>query len=228
MSAAGASNDSPSHAEQHRGALEELIRVYWFPLYAFLRRKGNTRQAAEDLTQGFFTHLLEKRSLASVDPAKGKFRTFLLTALTHFIADEHDRANALKRGGNRVIISLDCADAEARYNREPIDTLTPQRLYERSWALAVLNQVLQRLEQDYIRRGKSAEFTALRHVLDGQSSEITAAKIGQQLGMSEQAVRVATHRLRRRYRELLREQIMQTVGQADKVDDEIRYLLSCL
>jgi len=208
--------------------MEELIRAYWFPLYAFVRRQGNSPQQAEDLTQGFFTHLLENKGLTTVDRSKGKFRSFLLAALKNFAADQRDKAHAAKRGGNRQVISLDAIEAEVHYAKELADTMTPERLFERSWAIAVLNQVVLRLEREYVERGKSAAFQALRHLLDGQADGQFHAEIAGQLGMTEGAVRVMAHRMRRRYRELLRDEIMQTVADAELVDDEIRYLLQCL
>ncbi len=211
-----------------RRALEELMQAYWFPLYAFVRRQGNNPQQAEDLTQGFFAHLLENEGLTTVERSKGKFRSFLLAALKNFVADQRDKARAKKRGGHRQILSLDAIEAEARYARELTDTMTPERLFERSWALAVLNQVVLRLEQEYAERGKTAVFQALRHCLDGQTDAPSHAEIARRLGMSEGAVRVTAHRMRRRYRELLREEILQTVADAELVDEEIRYLLQCL
>ena len=209
-------------------ALEELIRAYWFPLYAFIRRQGNGPQQAEDLTQSFFAHLLENKGLMTVDRSRGKFRSFLLAALKHFAADERDKARARKRGGNRQLLSLDALDAEAHYAKELTDTMTPERLFERSWAIAVLNQVVSRLEQEYTQRGKAAAFQALRHSLDGQASDKTYVQQAEQLGMSQGAVRVMAHRMRRRYRELLRDEIMQTVAGPELVDEEIRHLLQCL
>jgi RNA polymerase sigma-70 factor (ECF subfamily) len=211
-----------------RRALGELIQVYWFPLYAFIRRQGNSPPQAEDLTQGFFAHLVEKAGLGSVDRAKGKFRSFLLAALKNFMADERDKARAVKRGGNRRLVSLDTPGAEALYAKELADTMTPERLFERSWAIAVLDQVLLRLEQEYAERGKAATFQALRHWLDGRADDKPYSEHAGQLGMSEGAVRVAVHRMRRRYRELLRDEIMQTVAGPELVEEEIHHLLRCL
>ena len=195
---------------------------------AFVRRQGNGPQQAEDLTQGFFAHLLENEGLTSVDRAKGRFRSFLLAALKNFVADERDKARAVKRGGHRQILSLDALAAEAHYAKELADAMTPERLFERSWAIAVLNQVMLRLEQEYAERGKTAAFQALRHSLDGQADAQSYVEIARQLGMSGGAVRVMTHRMRRRYRELLQDEIMQTVADAALVDEEMRYLLQCL
>ena len=216
-----------------RRALEELCRAYWFPLYAFARRKGNGPAEAEDLTQRFFVHLLENEGLVSVDRSRGRFRSFLLAAFVNFVADQRDKARAVKRGGGRRVVSLDgmspdAASAEARYAKELTDTMTPERLFERSWAIAVLSQVVQRLKQEYADRGKADLFAALRHNLDGQAAEQSHAEIGVRLGMSEGAVHVQAHRLRRRYRDLLRAEIMQTVDRDELVDEEIRDLLRCL
>lgn len=211
-----------------RRALEELIQIYWFPLYAFVRRQGNSHQQAEDLTQGFFTHLLANEGLMTVDRSKGKFRSFLLAALKNFASDERAKARAIKRGGNRKVLSLDALEAEAHYARELTDTMTPERLFERSWAIAVLNQVVSRLEQEHAERGKAEAFQALRHSLDGQADAQSYAQIAGQLGMSEGAVRVMAHRMRRRYRELLRDEIVQTVANEELVDEEIHHLLQCL
>ena len=210
-------------------AMGELARVYWFPLYAYLRRKGNSPPNAEDLVQGFFARLLEKDALAAVDRSKGKFRSFLLAALQNFLANEWDKSHALKRGGGRQILALDALDAEASYAAEPADQLSPERVFERRWALAVLEQVLTRLRNEYAGRGQGQAdvFAALEHLLlGGQSS--TYARLAEPLGMTEGAIKVAGHRLRRRYRELLRQEIAQTVSDPALVDEEIRQLLVCL
>ncbi|HOI54668.1 MAG TPA: sigma-70 family RNA polymerase sigma factor [Phycisphaerae bacterium] len=215
-------------ASASRRALEELVGAYWFPLYAFLRRQGNRPDQAEDLTQGFFAHLLENAGLATVDPSRGRFRSFLLAGLKHYAADQRDKALAAKRGGRRRAIPLDTAEAEAHYSRALADTMTPERVFERSWAIAVLNQVVLRLERQYAAKGKAAEFAALRHCLDGQTEGQSHAAMAAALGLTEAAVRVRAHRLRRRYRDLLREEIAQIVADPSLVDDELRYLLSCL
>jgi RNA polymerase sigma-70 factor (ECF subfamily) len=208
-------------------ALAELCRVYWYPLYAFLRRRGNDPHDAEDLTQDFFAHLLAQQFLAKVDREKGKFRAFLLASLKNFLADARDRAQAQKRGGGRSPIPLDSLAAETRYRLEPATELTPEKLFEKQWALALLEQVLSRLQQEMAADGKAAMFDELQSVITGGRSD-TYAAIAEKLQMTEGAVKVAAHRLRRRYRELLREEIAHTVAGPEEVEDEIRYLLSCL
>jgi DNA-directed RNA polymerase specialized sigma24 family protein len=210
-----------------RRAMGELAQTYWFPLYAYLRRKGHAPPQAEDLVQGFFARLLEKDALAAVDRGKGKFRSFLLASLQNFLANEWDKGRAQKRGGGREALSLDALDAEARYAAEPADNMTPERVFERRWALAVLENVLRRLRQEYAGRGQEEIFAALEHVLTG-GQRAGYAQVALCLGMTEGAAKVAGHRLRRRYRELLREEIAQTVAEPGQVDEEIRQLLGSL
>ena len=214
-----------------RRALEELIRAYWFPLYAFVRRQGSlgkTPEAAEDVVQEFFTRLLEKKYLAQVDRSKGKFRSFLLAAMKHFLSKERDKLRAQKRGGGCVVIALDALDAEARYAVEPADSLTPERLFERQWALAVLDQVLGRLRMDYADGGKAKLYEAIEPCLTQGAKAVNYGQVSGELGMTEGAVRVAVHRLRRRYRDLLKDEIAQTVDSPEQVEEEIAYLLNCL
>jgi RNA polymerase sigma factor (sigma-70 family) len=206
-------------------SLAILCENYWFPLYAFVRRAGYSSEDAQDLTQEFFVHLLDKHFLAAADREKGRFRTFLLTAVKRFLANEYDRARAAKRGGAHRIVSLE--DLEARYCQEPADTLTPERIFEQQWLLALLDQVLARLQAEMTAEGKAALFDALKDHLTG-SPVAGHASTAARLGMTEGAVKVAVHRLRRRYRELLREEIAQTVANPDEIDDEIRYLFTCL
>ena len=208
-------------------ALATLCENYWFPLYAFVRRAGHSAEDARDLTQEFFARLLAQRFLTKVDRRKGKFRSFLLAALKHFLADEWDHAHAQKRGGTQTVISFDGLDAETRYRLEPAQGLTPEKMFEKQWALSLLEQVLSRLDAEMAADGKVALFEALKDALTGVRST-TYAAIGAELGMTEGAVKVAAHRLRRRYRDLLRKEIGQTVASSDEIGDEIRYLLSCL
>ena len=216
-------DDAPAAA----AALEELCRAYWYPLYAFVRREGHPSHEAEDLTQEFFAQLLARDFLHGIDRGKGRFRCFLLASLRHFLANQHDLAKAQKRGGGRKILSLDAATADSRYRVEQADTLTPEKLFERQWALAVLDQVLARLQAEFQAAGKTAIYENLKEALT-MGSGAPYAELGARLGMSEGAVKVAVHRLRRRYRELLREEIAQTVAGPDEVEDEIRHLLACL
>ena len=208
-------------------ALALLCENYWFPLYAFVRRAGRSPEDAQDLTQEFFARLLDQRFFVKADRRKGTFRSFLLAALKHFMADQRDRARAQKRGGSLAVISLDNLDAETRYRLEPAVELTPERMFEKQWALALLEHVLSRLDADMAAEGKAALFEALKDTLAGGRS-IAYASIGDELGMTEGAVKVATHRMRRRYRALLREEIAQTVARPEEIEDEIRHLLSCL
>ena len=215
-----------------RRALEELARIYWFPLYAFIRRQGHDANQSQDLTQEFLTRLLEKNYLARVDQSKGQFRSFLLAAVKHFLANEWDKSHTLKRGGGGTrggaTIPLDALDAEARYAIEPADTLTPERLYERRWALALLIQVLTRLQQEYAAKGQDPLFETLKQTLTAGRDAAPHAQLARDLSLTPGAVKVATHRLRRRYRELLREETAQTVATPDLIAEEITYLLKCL
>ncbi len=211
-----------------RRALATLCESYWFPLYAFVRREGYSAPDAQDLTQEFFARLLEKKYLAVVDPRRGRFRSFLLAAMKHFLAHERDRAKAKKRGGGRRILSLDFPSAESRYNLDPADELTPERLYERRWALALLEQVLKRLRDEHAAAGKLALFERLKEFLTGAKGSQSYQQIADELAMTEGAIKVAVHRLRRRYRELLEEEIAQTVAGPEEVEDERRALLAAV
>ncbi len=205
-------------------ALEQLCTAYWYPLYAYIRRHGHMREDAEDLTQSFFARLLEKNYLLGLRSEKGKFRAFLLAALKHFLANEWDRASRQKRGGAATVLSLDWQDAEARYQIEPIDELSPDKLYDRAWAVALLERVITRLRDE--NAGKSRLFEELKPFLTVGKAAIPYAQTAVALGISEGAVRVAVHRLRRRYRELLREEISQTLSDPAKVEEEMRALFS--
>lgn len=208
-------------------ALDQLCRHYWFPIYAFLRRHGHAPADAEDLAQGFFASLLRHESLASVDPSRGRFRSFLLAALRKFLSDERDRAQALKRGGGRVLLSLDADTAEAHYARQVADRETPEACFERQWAAAGLRRAQEKLRQECEAAGKGALYAALGPQTLGEQPE-SYADIAARLGLSENAVRVAAFRLRRRYQELVRNEVRQTVARPEDVDDEIRYLLRVL
>ncbi len=216
------------NAQAARDALEHLCRVYWYPLYAFVRRQGHAPADAQDLTQSFFARLLEKRDLAGVDPAKGRFRSFLLAAMKHFLANEWDKVRAQKRGGGREnFTSLDADAAESRYHLEAADHRSADRVFERNWALALLDEVLGRLRDEHEAAGKLSLFEALKPALTGDGSD-AYADLGSRLGLSEGAVKVAVHRLRRRYRDLLRAEIASTVADEAEVEEEIRHLFTVL
>jgi RNA polymerase sigma factor (sigma-70 family) len=215
-------------ARRAQAALAQLCQAYWYPLYAFVRRQGYRPEDAQDLTQEFFARLLAANSLAGVHPEKGRFRSFLLASLKYFLANEWDRAHAAKRGGGQALLSLDDSEAENRYRLEPADTLSADRIFERRWALTLLEQVLQRLRQDYTQAGKEVLFEELKGALVGASATAPYVQMAGRLNMSEGAVKVAVHRLRRRYRELLRQEIAQTVASETEVEDEIRHILAIL
>ncbi len=211
-----------------REALAKLCQVYWYPLYAFVRRQGHRPHDAQDLTQEFFARLLEKDYLGDVDRSKGKFRSFLLVALKHFLSKEWARAKTRKRGGGRALVPLDALSAETRYSREPEDNVTPERLYERRWALTLLDRALSRLSEEYETTGRRALFEQLQGCLTGDTKSLPYAELAVKLGMTEGAVKVAVHRLRQHYRGVLREEISQTVADPAEIDDEIRQLFSAL
>jgi RNA polymerase sigma-70 factor (ECF subfamily) len=211
-----------------RAALAELCGAYWFPLYALIRRKGNCPEAALDLTQGYFARLLERGTVAAADPAKGRFRSFLVADCTRFLADRHEHERALKRGGGAASLSIDARDAEGRYLREPSHGYTAERLFEREWALALLDTVLALLRHEYERSGRGAMFDVLKVVLTEGRGTVPQAEMAARLGVTAGAVQVAVHRLKRRYREVVREAIGATVGDVAEVEDEIRDLFNAL
>jgi RNA polymerase sigma-70 factor (ECF subfamily) len=216
------------NSPQARTALAALCSSYWYPLYAFIRRQGHGAEEAQDLTQEFFARLLETDFLGTVDRAKGKFRSFLLACCKHFLANERDRARALKRGGGRTQIPLDFDAAESKYALEARQTLPPEKLFERRWALTLLDQVLSRLREELAHAGKADYFDRLKPYLTGDKTGISYEAFGQRFGMTAGAVKVAVHRLRRRYRELLREEIGRTVIEPAEIDAEIRELFTVL
>jgi RNA polymerase sigma-70 factor (ECF subfamily) len=213
-------------SRESREALETLCRLYWYPLYAYLRRQGHNPPEAEDLTQGFFVCLLERDALAAADPQRGRFRSFLLASLKHFVADQRDRDRAQKRGGGKGSMPLDIRGAEGRYCLEPADNLTAEKVFERRWAQTMLEMVLADLRRQYARDGKERTFERLKGFLRGTTAKGSYSQVGAELDMTEAAVRVAVHRLRRRYRKLVREQIAQTVASPEDVEDEIRHLFA--
>ncbi len=210
-------------------ALEELCRAYWRPVYAFLRRQGRSPHDAQDLTQGFFERLLEQGSLGRAEPGRGRFRSFLLGALRHHLGHERERVGALKRGGGRILVPLDAADTDGAGDAMWADAgVTPEKAYERQWALALLDRVLERLAEEQSVAGKAEPFQVLRGTLMGGRAEQPYVELGLRLGLSEGAVKVAVHRLRQRYRELLRAEIAQTVDGPEAVEAELRDLFSAL
>jgi RNA polymerase sigma-70 factor (ECF subfamily) len=205
-------------------ALSWLCGHYWFPLYAYVRRRIADTSEAQDLTQEFFARLLEKNVLDHAAPERGRFRSFLLSALKNFLANEWDRAKAKKRGGDRRRLALDLDSGESRLSQEPAHDLTPERLFEREWALTLLNLVMSRLEAEFAAAGRARHFELLKDALGGDRERLPYAEIGDQLGLSEEAARQAARRLRHRYREILRAEVAETVGDPSEVDDEIRRL----
>ncbi len=211
-----------------RQALEALCGTYWYPLYGYVRRSGFPPDEAADLTQEFFARLLERRVVEAADPGRGRFRSYLLAALRHFLVNQRAERSALKRGGGRPPIRFDARTAEERFALEPADPHTPERSFARSWALTLLEGVLGRLGSDYEAAGKGELFAALRTALTADPKIAPHRELGQQLGLSEGAVKVALHRLRCRYRELLRAEIAETVAEPEDVEDEIRGLFEAL
>ncbi len=207
-------------------AIARLCKIYWYPLYAYVRRQGYNADQAQDLTQEFFARLLAKNYFRALDRQKGKFRSFLLASMEHFLAKEWRDARRLKRGGGQTISSLDETNAESRYKLEPAETMTAERIYERRWAFTLLEQAHQHLRQEFVAVVKLSLFEALQVFLTGDRSDITYAQVGANLDMTEGAVKVAVHRLRRRYGEVLREEIANTVSSPEEVEDELRHLLT--
>ena len=207
-------------------ALEELCRTYWYPLYVYVRRQTPTREDAEDLTQAFFARFLEKNYLAAINSERGRFRAFLLAALKHFLANEWDRANRQKRGGGGTLVSLDWQDADTRYQIDPPDNLSPDKLYDRAWAVMILERVLTRLRDENTSEGKDGLFEQLKPFLMVGKSDIPYAQVADSLKLTEGAVRVAVYRLRGRYRQLLRDEVRQTISDPTQVEEEMRALIS--
>jgi RNA polymerase sigma factor (sigma-70 family) len=214
--------------EDSREALRVLCEQYWYPLYAYLRRTGLDASESEDLVQGFFLRLLEKNVLQAADPRRGRFRSFLLISLKHFVSNEWDRGRAKKRGGASPPISLELSTAEYRYRIEPRDDSTPETAYDRQWAQMVLDHGISRLRAEFRDVGKEALFDHLKRYLTSDADGPPYAETAAATGMSEGAVKVAVHRLRRRYRAVLENDIAQTVASPEDVQDEIRYLISII
>ncbi len=219
---AAGSSDSSQAAE----ALEQLCRTYWYPLYAYVRRQGHAAQDAEDLTQEFFARLLDKQALARIRREGGKFRSFLLKALNHFLVNERERHHAQKRDERRVAFSLDEPDLESRFQAEPADAAAPESLFDRQWAATVLEQVMNRLGDEYAAAGKADLFGRLQPCLTGAEQMLPYAELATPLGLTEDAVKMAVHRLRKRYGELVRVEIVHTVATPQEAEEEIRYLIA--
>jgi len=217
-----AGGDSSTNA---REALSELCSTYWYPLYAFVRRQGHSPHDAEDLTQTFFASLLEKHTLGQVEKGKGRFRSFLLACLTNFLTNEWDKQRRLKRGGDRIILSLNQDSAEERYLQEPSHDVTPERLYERSWALTMIQKSMTRLSEQYSAAGKRELFRLLQDQLIGEEAD-SYAHLAEQLGMKEGSVRMAMLRMRRHFGFLLREEVAQTVSDPTEIEAELRHLVT--
>lgn len=222
LAAAGAES-----AQAHQ-ALERLCRAYWYPLYAYVRRRGYDRHQAQDLTQAFFERMLEKSYLSSVDRSKGKFRSFLIAALEHFLAKEWRRAHAQKRGGQARFVSLDDETAERQYLEAASSTLTPEQLFQQQWAMTLLDQVLARLSEEFAAAGKAESFAELKVFLTGEKRAISYAELAVKLDNTEAALKMAVSRMRQRYGELLRAEIAQTVANPEEVEEELRALLAAL
>src|SRR5579871_410402 len=212
--------------KEARSALSSLCESYWYPLYAYLRRRGYAADQAQDLTQEFFMRILEGRYLDRADPEKGRFRSFILTSLKFFVADEEDRHCARKRGGG-ILVPLEFSSGEARYQREPAHDETPERIFERRWALSMLDRVVERLRNEFVHHGRPEHFERLKIFLLGQSGAPYAA-LAREMNTSEAALKVAIHRLRKRYRELFRQEIADTVADPAEVESELRYLAAVL
>jgi RNA polymerase sigma-70 factor (ECF subfamily) len=211
-----------------QAALAALCQTYWYPLYAYVRRRGHRPDLAQDLTQEFFARLLEKHYLQRADPERGRFRSFLLTAFKRFLSRERARDQAKKRGGGVQLLALDFEVGESRYSLEPAHEATAEKIYEQRWALALLDQVFARLRRECDEAGKQKEFDRLKLYLTGEADTPSYREVAAELGMTEGAVKVAVHRLRRRYRQLVREEIAQTVAGPEEVDEELRHLRAAL
>ena len=214
------------HCKEARSALASLCEHYWYPLYAYLRRRGYSAEEAQDLTQEFFIRVLEGRYLDRADPEKGRFRSFIMTSLKFFVADEEDRQRAHKRGGG-MVVSLELSSGEERYQREPAHNETPEWIFERRWALSLIDRVVEKLREEFVHHGRPEHFERLKVFLLGQSDAPYAA-LAQEMNTSEGALKVAIHRLRKRYRELFRQEIADTVADPAEVESELRFLAAVL
>ena len=212
------------HTPQADGALEELCRTYWFPLYAYVRRRGHTKADAEDLVQAFFARFLEKNYLAGLSAERGRFRAFLLASLKNFLINEWKKSQCLKRGGGETVLSLDWETADTKFQVAAVNEPSPDKAFDREWALALLAKVIERLQQECEADGKAKLFEQLKIFLTAGKGESAQSEVAKSLGLEEGAVRVAIHRLRKRYRVLLRDEIAQTLADESQVDEEMRAL----
>lgn len=216
--------EDPSDSDRARDALARLFQIYWYPLYAYIRRRGYDEQDAKDLVQGFCLHLQEKHAIAKADRQRGKFRTFLLSALQNFLGHEWERAQAQKRGGGRELIRLDAEEADARYRLEPAHSVTPETIFEKRWAHALLEQTVSDLRADFVLRGKERLFDGLSSFLTSDLKETSYQNAARDLGLPLSAIKTTIHRLRRDYRSKLREEISRTVSSPDEIDEELAHL----
>ena len=221
------SSASDTEAEAER-ALAELCRIYWYPVYWFIRARSSSADEAQDLTQEFFLYLVNSGVFASANPAIGRFRSFLLASLRHFLADQADRRNARKRGGGVVFVPIDVTGAEERFSRDLRFHDTPEKVFDRQWALTLVSQACDQLQNSLVREGKGALFHHLRAFLPGGSDPPSYANLAAELKTTESSVKVSIYRLRRRYRELLRANVSHTLANPKDIDDAIRFLLSAL
>ena len=219
-----------SQAPGSKDALADLCKLYWYPLYGFIRRRGHSPEDAEDLVQGFFVHLLEHKTFRRIDRSKGKFRSFLLASLQRFLSDEADKARCLKRGGKAEFVYLDLERAEDRYRLEPVDTLSPEKIFDARWAMAMIGEALNRLNDEYAANGKAATFQALRSFLDPLNTKSLPSyeEVAAQLTASVGSLKTLVHRLRKQYTTLLREEIIRTLSDTADVDSEIHQLCEAL
>ncbi len=207
-------------------ALEELCRLYWYPLYAYTRRRGHSPEDAEDLVQGFFARFLERNYLDNLNSERGKFRAFLLAALKHYLSNERDRANRLKRGGGQALLSLDWQEADNRYRVEPLDELSPDKLFDRAWAVLLLERAMCRLREEFALEGRPELFEGLKPFLTMDKEAVSYDEVVANLRLTKEAARVAVHRLRKRYRQLMREEIRQTISDPAQAQEELRALFA--
>lgn len=211
-----------------REALEKLCRTYWYPLYAFVRCSGRPAEEAQDLTQSFFAYILQSRLISKADPEVGRFRSFLLASLKHFLAHEQERAAALKRGGGTLFLSFDQLDPEQRCALEPADPATPDQIYDRRWAMQQVENALAHLKADYDSSGRGALFDLLKDYIWGEKNTLTLGEIASRLDLTEEAVKKSVQRMRQRFRDCLRAEIAQTVATPEQIDDELRHLRAAL